>query len=141
MGPQFATDNGIIYELDMDLINLERWEKKVENREIDEFDLKDYLDMMGRNTILPILGAIDGLNVMYNFNITGFEEEIDEEKNEEDVKLDEMIKENIEERNKRIEEEKGMSKKQRRNQKLAQRKDEKKKKKFIEKGEKEIEGG
>ena len=55
--------------------------------------------------------AIDGLNVMYNFNITGFEEEIDEEKNEEDVKSDEMIKENIEERNKRIEEDKGMSNK------------------------------
>ena len=75
--------------------------------------------MIVRKTRIPILNAIDGLNIMYNFNITGFEEEIDEEKNEEDVKLDEMIKENIEERNKRIEEEKGMSKKQRRNQKLA----------------------
>ena len=79
VGSQFAAENGIMYELDMDLINLERWEKKVENREIDEFDLKDYLDMMGRKTMLPILGAIDGLNVMYNFDITEFEEEIDAE--------------------------------------------------------------
>ena len=140
VGSQFAAENGIMYELDMDLINLERWEKKVENREIDEFDLKDNLNMMGRKTMLPILGAIDGLNVMYNFNITGFEEEIDEEKTEGDVKSEEMIKEKIEERNKKIEEEKGMSKKQRRNQKLARRKDEKKKKKLIEKREKEIEG-
>ena len=79
VGSQFAAENGIMYELDMDLIHLEQWEMKVENREIDEFDLKDYLDMMGRKTMLPILGAIDGLNVMYNFDITRFEEEIDEE--------------------------------------------------------------
>ena len=57
--------------------------------------------MMGRKTMLPILGAIDGLNVMYNFNITGFEEDSDEEKNEEDMKSDEMIQENIEQRNKK----------------------------------------
>ena len=120
-----------MYELDMDLIHLEQWEKKVENREIDEFDLKDYLDMMVKKTRLPILYAIDGLNVMYNFNITGFEGEIDGEKNEEDVKPDEMIKENIDEGNKRIEEEKGISKKQRRNQKLAQRKDEKKRRRLL----------
>ena len=67
--------------------------------------------MMVRKTRIPILNAIDGLNIMYYFSITGFEEKIDEEKNEEDVKLNEMIKENIEERNIRIEEEKGMSKK------------------------------
>ena len=59
VGSQFAAENGIMYELDMDLIHLEQWEKKVENREIDEFDLKDYLDMMGRKTMLPILGALD----------------------------------------------------------------------------------
>ena len=49
MRSQFAAENGVMYELDMDLIHLEQWEKKVENREIDEFDLKDYLDMMVRN--------------------------------------------------------------------------------------------
>ena len=86
VGSQFSADNGIMYELNMDLINLEQWEKKVENREIDEFDLQDYLDMMVRKTRLPILDSIDGLNVMYNFNIIEFEEEINEEKNEEDVK-------------------------------------------------------
>ena len=48
VGSQFAAENGIMYELDMDMMRLEQWEKKVENREIDEFDLKDYLDIMVR---------------------------------------------------------------------------------------------
>ena len=92
VGSQFAAENGIMYELDMDLINLGQQEKRVENREIDEFDLKDYLDMMGRKTMLPIVMAIDGLNVMCIFDITGLEEEIDDEINEKDVKLDQIIK-------------------------------------------------
>ena len=50
----------------MDFIHLEQWEKKVDNREIDEFDnreidefdLMDYLDIMVRKTRFPILDAI-----------------------------------------------------------------------------------
>ena len=55
VGSQFAAENGIMYELDMDLIHLEQWEMKVENREIDEFDLKDNLDMMGRKKYYQFL--------------------------------------------------------------------------------------
>ena len=55
-----------------------------------------------------------------------------------DVWSEEMIKEKIEDRNKKIEEEKGMSKKQQRNQRLARWKEEKKKNKIIEKGERRL---
>ena len=53
VGSQFAAGNGIMYELDIDLIHLEKSEKNEENREIDEFDLKDYLDMTVRKTKFP----------------------------------------------------------------------------------------
>ena len=121
VGSQFAKENGVVYELDMDLMYIDQLENKEENREVDEYELKDFLDMMVRKAMILVIYALDTLNIMYNINITGFEEENKKEKTEEDIKSEEIIIEKIENRNKRIEEEKGMSRKQRRNKMLVRK--------------------
>ena len=87
---QFSVKVGFLYELEQDLVYIVQWEEKEKKGEIDEIDLKEFLDIMVRKTT-GVVDGIEALNVLAKFNIEGYEEENNEGRKVEDTKLEENI--------------------------------------------------
>ena len=90
MSQQFIADNRFLCELEQDLIYTKQWEEKEKKGEIDEIDLKKFLDVMVWKTV-GVINWIKTLNLLAKYNIEGFEREYNVERTEEDVKLEESI--------------------------------------------------
>ena len=71
MSQQFIADNRFLCELEQDLIYIKQQEEKVKNGDIDEIDLKEFLDMMVRQT-MEVIDGIKTFNMIAKYNIEGF---------------------------------------------------------------------
>ena len=81
---QFNMEVDFLHELEQDLVCITQWEEKEKNGEIDEIDLKEFLDIMVRKTT-GVVDGIEALNVLAKFKIEGYEEE------KEDMELKESV--------------------------------------------------
>ena len=114
-----------------------QWQEKEKNRESDEIDLRDFLDMMGRKNT-GVINRIEALYVLGNYKIKWYQEHNNEDRKEkEDVELKENILQGVEnDKENEVKKEVKMSKKQRRNQVLEQIQNKKKENKRIKKKKK-----
>ena len=78
---QFSTSIIFLHQLEQDLEILEKWEEKEKRKEIDEIELKDFLDIMMRKT-LGFYDGIKALSVIANYNMEGYDEACNEDKKE-----------------------------------------------------------
>ena len=91
----FDREVNFLCELKQNLDCIKKWEAEEQNREIDEIDLKELLDVMVRKTA-GVVDGIEALNVLANYNIEGYKEHNDEDRREEDMELKDSTLQGVE---------------------------------------------